>query len=221
MIITKQHSPPKEKEIVKVKVKKKKKKAKTTLPAVIEKEKPISKKALKNLKKLKRLKSRLKGLDSAFKEKVAEIQESLDNNQIPVIEIHKMALAMLVELIPIAEDKYRQYGNERSAYALNTIVSQLREIMADVRAEQDSSEIIINRVLQIQKQRFQLIGQNIFDTLYHLLHNIGIYIPAEYKKSVQANIKESATSIATYLEQIYKSMVEDLDTEFRGKKSGK
>lgn len=176
-------------------------------------EKQLAKKIRKsNRKKAKKLAKRLKRYKSIFKGKVSDIQRFIETNDSDnaIDQAQRQLLLMLIELIPIAEDKYREFGNERAAYALNSLVSQIRELISDIRSEEDSSQLVQKILNNILHPTFLLLGQNLVDNMYHLRKQIEIYVKPEDMKIVNTRVNESAKNMASYLEEQYKHLMEKI-----------
>lgn len=125
--------------IAKAKKKKKQEEPGTAL-AVIPKKKVSTDKALSHLERTQDV---LKKASTTFgvpsKQLYAMIQDGQTDQAIAVFQ--KQMLATMVRLIPIAENQYRREKKEHTAYALNSLVSQARELAADIQASADRAQI--------------------------------------------------------------------------------
>ncbi len=72
--------------------------------------------------------------------------------------VTRQALASIVRLLPRAERSYRQYTNDRGAYAYNTLINQVRELMADL-GSMASTDTLADRVIEeaVQPAFLQLV----------------------------------------------------------------
>lgn len=165
--------------------------------------------------KLEKLKTRLSKLDSVFKDEVEGIQHMLNNanSDSAITKFQKQALVTLIELIPIAEEKYRQYGNERSAYALGALISQCRELVGDIKAERDSRGIALHLSHAIIHPMFISIMQNIVDNLFQLKKGVESYVPPARSRDTNNLIDQTAREITHYLEQSYNMTRDRIVTE--------
>lgn len=77
----------------------------------------------------------------------------------------KALLSITLSMIPVAEQQYYKYSNERAAYAFNALVSQTREIANDMRSIRDLEEQYGN-IVRFIADRFRLIAQNMVDEAY-------------------------------------------------------
>jgi len=158
-----------------------------------------------------RLYKRLKRFKSIFKSDAFRIQEYLRENKTDnaIQAAQKQLLKMMIELIPIAESNFRKYGNERGAYAINAIISQTRELMADIRAEKDSREIAYKIVNEVVHPQFMLIAHNYVDNLYRLRKNIEVYTDPKLhgaQEAINTRVSECAKECNLFLQESYKSL---------------
>jgi hypothetical protein len=169
---------------------------------------PYPGKAKKSKKPTSDVSDRLAEVDSVFKREVENIHHLLEskNTDTAVTRFQKSALATLIELIPIAESKYRKYGNERAAYAMNSLISQSRELITDIKAEQNSRDLALRITSEILRPAFVMIMQNMVDNMYHLKKNMEGYVPDKHTRDIHTLTDTSAREITHYLEQTYKSV---------------
>jgi len=110
---------------------------------------------------------------------------------------------LLVELIPYAEDEYRSNPKERNAYAMNSLISQARELVADIQAERDSKGLALRLSHEILSPAFVSMAQNVIDTIYYLKRTIDPNILPDEQRRVYKHMDEAARSIASYMEMTY------------------
>ncbi len=170
-------------------------------------------------KRKTRLFKRLKRFKSIFKGDAFRIQEYLRENKTDnaIQAAQKQLLKMMIEFIPIAESNFRKYGNERGAYAINAIISQTRELMADIRAEKDSREIAYRIVNEVVHPQFMLIAHNYVDNLYRLRKNIEVYTDPKLhgaQESINTRVAECAKECNLFLQESYKSLRDQILEKF-------
>lgn len=114
-------------------------------------EAPITRKKKKKISKLsEKLKDKLKDVEegeeiqpSVFQDAFAELRRTLttDNEEISLDlstpAFLRASLLMLTDLIPIAEAAYRKSRQQSAAYALSTLVNQVRDINNDLKVSED------------------------------------------------------------------------------------
>lgn len=165
--------------------------------------------------KLTKLQERMKRLNSVFKDEVSTIQRLLEahNSDGAITVFQKTALATMIELIPIAEEKYRKFGNERSAYALNSLITQARELVGDIKAEQDQRELALRLSREIVNPAFIQIMQNMVDNLYQLKRNVESCVPTNRVSDVHRQVEQTAREITHFLEQSYAQIRDRITSE--------
>ena len=159
-----------------------------------------------------KLKRRLRKVKSVFKSQVGDIQDLLDNsnNDVAITIARRNLLKMLTELIPFAEANYRQYGNERAAYALNTLITQMRELIADIQSEHNKSELLMRILTEIMHPRFLLLGQHIIDVFYYLRTSIQPNLKSASELLMIDEINGSAKNTGKFIEEMYKDIQREL-----------
>ncbi len=145
---------------------------------------------------------RLASLHSVFKDDVIQISDLLNslNTDDAISKFQRTMLQSLLDLIPVAEDRYRKEGTERSANAFNSMVSQSRELIADLQAERDTKQLALQLSREIIDPAFIGIAQIVIDNLHNLKRSMETYVPE--KRHIQLNgiVRDTAKGIAQYIE---------------------
>lgn len=165
--------------------------------------------ATKEEKRKKSVHNNVKRLVASFKDEIPSMQSLLDSDSDRASEkFQKNALLMLIDLIPIAEAKYREHAGEHAAYALNTLISQARELVSDIHASNDSRQLALTLTSDIVKPSILSISQNMVDNIYQLRRRIETYVKPNKSEQVNAAIDDVAKSFAVYLEEQYAQLHE-------------
>ena len=119
------------------------------------------------------------------------------------LEVYKAMLDMVLDLIPIAEENYRRYKIDKSAYALGSYLNHAREILNDIRAIKDFSEQLelINRI--VRKQFTQIVQQLVEETFLlkkELVDSLG----APSRRIVENKIESLIKSHGKYMNESIK-----------------
>jgi len=157
------------------------------------------------------LRKRLAYLRSTFKKEVGEIQENLDNNEADrgITKFQKSMLQTLLELIVIAEDQYRRSeGAERAAYALNTLISQSRELIADIDSAKDYDALVNELTEKVIWPEFLHTAQVLVNEIWVLNKSLTPYIEQGYEKRVGDLMDEQAKVFARKLQETYTTIVD-------------
>jgi len=166
-----------------------------------------------NKRKIKELKGRLKGLKSTFKKGLPHIHKLiLDGEQeraAPLIQKHLMLA--LTEIIPVIENGVRQSGGRQGVYAFNSLVSQSRELIADVQSENDSSALAQRISNEVLNQAFVYIGQNLATTLLHIRTGLKPYLRGDASdERVTQLFNDNIKDIAKYIGEQHKDCVDKI-----------
>jgi hypothetical protein len=124
----------------------------------------------KELAKLERSKKSLAGLKGTFKKYVPESKMLIARQEVGSSGalVQRGFLMQLIDLIPVAEDAYRDYPSQSNAYALNTLISSAREVLAEIEAQNDGTQMSVSLVQEILMPSFQEIAQQIVLAIYAL-----------------------------------------------------
>lgn len=168
-------------------------------------------------RKMKKIMIRVKTMKSTFKKHIPKIYRLIEENNLALTAsaMQKGMLMMITELMPITEHNVRKYGNERAVYALNALVSQSREILADMKAENDSGALASKICDEVVREGFLGVGQNLAQALYHLREELKPYVREQHYPDVVNKINAMAKEMSGYAngqfqqtrERIFKYMV--------------
>lgn len=163
------------------------------------KDKPLTTKRVKVKKQVKDLSS----LTAHFGKDSSRVQDLISNNDSDsAIELaQKSMLKMMIGLIPIAETQYREFKNERAAYALNALVSQSRELIADIQSTKDRSLVADAIIANVIHPTFISIGQFIIDSNRYLRKDLAEVVDAKDMANVTSALDKNMRSIGQYLQQ--------------------
>jgi len=80
-------------------------------------------------------------------------------------------LGITLNMMPMAEKAVYKYGNERSVYAWNALVSQAREILNDIRLVQDLTQQA-DRVFEIFVKMQRDVARSMVEDIFRLKTNV-------------------------------------------------
>lgn len=190
------------------KAKKKKRKAAEESKALVVTDRPPLTKAERL--KMKRIQKRTKLLRSNFKNAVPHIHKLISEDNLTAAMAHASRgfLIMLTELIPILEQTVREKPGQSSVYSLNALVSQVREIQADIKADGEQGDLA-NRICDtVLRNAFYLLGQHLATNLYHLREQIRPLMPESAHKQFNGMFNKFALDLGTYVDQTRNDTVE-------------
>lgn len=93
---------------------------------------------------------------------LAELQSNTDVNSV----FATTTVNMLLNLLPVAENEYRRRPTQSYAYAMNSYIAQIRELMSDLDSSHSQTENIFNLFRTIMRECIMDIGRVIIDGHY-------------------------------------------------------
>lgn len=152
---------------------------------------------------------------SIFKKQLRKIRRNTDKNTLQDKQ-HAMILMalrdMLLDLIPITEERYRKFKQERTSYALNHYTSQLREIMNDLRLSEDFQSRS-NHINQMVREAYGLVFQNLVDELTNALGNVKMQdnLKEADVKAIEGFLKVVARNSQGYLKDSFENLSQRIE----------
>lgn len=133
------------------------------------------------------------------------------------IEMLRAMLTMMLDIIPLAEQVFRKSKKESSAYALNALVNQARELSTDLRMSKDVEgqaafirDMIINPVFKMFAQ--QLIAETI-----NIKNSIDTNVDnRKHAKRVKQDVDDMARALGKYLTESVMKLYADIDNYLAG-----
>ena len=151
---------------------------------------------LKREKELPAVSKKIKRLEkdgSQFALPAKKIQALIDdnNNDGAITLTQKALLKMMIDLIPLAEQKVRESDSTRGIYQINALVSQARELIADIQSNRDQAMIVDTIMANIIQPNMVSITQFIVDSQYQLKREIQDKVKTEHVRDVSTAIDMS------------------------------
>lgn len=200
------------------------------LPAVIEKKKVVSETTARlvevlgpeGAKRVRMTKKKIKGLKklkhSDFKDDLPDIFELLDDGQSSE-EVQraflKASLASILSLIPVMEDQAHKGKRESNAYALNSLISQGREILHDIKSLTDSGNVAIviantvvdpayvgiaNIYANLMHSLREQVSEHVMPGKQHLVREMFTEVSRQYGQYLNVSRDSTKTHIAESIE---------------------
>jgi hypothetical protein len=151
---------------------------------------------------------------SIFQESVKEIQDMIEvgDNDSGLLRLQKSALKTLIDLLPYAERTYRNDPRQSNAYAINALVSQIREMSNDLRSDTTKSQMIQERLTLAIQPIFHGNVQTLIDTMYFLKRGLASHVKRTSLERVEELIdnatKDMGKSLQDTLNNIRSKIVE-------------
>jgi hypothetical protein len=149
---------------------------------------------------------------SMFGERTEDILDLIENNNRDgaVVMIYKQLLKTLVDIIPISETLVRKTEGTRGIYQLNQLLSQIRELLADMQAVQDRGLLGRQLISKYVRPGFLDIAMQIVQNDHRLLNEILPYVEERHKDRVKTQILSSQRELGKFIQEQYKQIAEDI-----------
>ena len=109
-------------------------------------------------------------------------------------------------MIEIAEKAYRQFRNERSAYAFKALVEQNLQLLQDLRIMRGNDKVV-EKVVEQLKTHVTTIVQHLIDGSYLLKKQLMDATSSErVKKEIEKRVQEHLTTQGKSLNEVFKAM---------------
>jgi hypothetical protein len=164
-------------------------------------------------KEISRVKKKLKKYRSAFKKGVPEIHRLVHegNSARAATIIQKHLLLSLTEMIPLVEDAVIRAENGRGVYSLNSLISQARELIADIQSERDHGAIAQRISTEVLQNTMILITQNLAHTLSHIRGGLNPYLKDDHNQErVNELFNNNIRDMGRYISQQYQETSEKI-----------
>jgi len=153
-----------------------------------------------------RISKRYRKLSKSMRESDSDVQTN--------IRVLKYCFNMSTRLLPIAEEIYVTYKNERGMYALNALVNQTREIASDIRML-SSNDKTIEYVLQaVFLPSLKLVLQHITNDFSDLKRELGDILPPKKAKAFKLKMNKMLKGQGQLLNDMSKSVEEKVTKHF-------
>lgn len=192
--------------------KKKKDTRKEKLKALAEEEEPKKKKKRRKIddpatsKQLAKMERRKEKLEAAIVLMPAEGNDEFDRQ-------YRSMFDNLQSIITAFEDRMQEAPSSRDVYALSTLYSQMREVIADIRSSKDVTQQIVELETQAYSSFMKSIGQSYVDLYFKLQKDIRSFVKDE---EVQFQLLETLQGVckdqADIVQGSYQSMLERVRT---------
>lgn len=170
----------------------------------------IKKKRSKKILTLEQQERKLKKLGSSFGTKAKEVYDLIQKGDMDkaIVTFQRQMLATLMRLIPMAEKEYRKYKKEYTAYALNSLISQARELTSDIQSSDDRAKLANTLVMEVVMPAFQQSVQEMINSHYAL--KMRIKSKVKNPDLVEDAVDTCAKDIAQYMNEVFRSTAEQI-----------
>lgn len=138
--------------------------------------------------------------DSA--EKIQQMLEIGDNESASSL-IQKRILQSLIDILPMAETGVRKTKGQKGVYAMNSLVTSIREIMIDMQATMDKGAIGESLVEKVIRPTFLDIGMILVQEDAKVGAMLKDIIDRDVYKQVSKIRQESLSRVADFIQKKY------------------
>lgn len=148
---------------------------------------------------------------SADAQRIYDLLE-IKENEGAITLTQKAMLQTVIKMMPVAEQKYYEFMNDRAVYAFNALVTQARELIADVQAGQDKSKVLDNVLYNLIQPQIKMFANFLLGTNHQLKKEIKKLVKEKYHKELDHVIDESVKSMGSYAQEMFNDLKERLPT---------
>lgn len=146
----------------------------------------------------------IKDTQSYLKEKSRKIRRLVrkGDNDAAAELIMKSLTSVLVDLLPIAEARYREDPRQGNAYAFNNLVATARELVTDLQANTDKSVVVNNIIFNILQPSSTTIVTFLIDTNFSFKKEMASYVKPEHGKEANELIDKMSKNYVAFLKAV-------------------
>lgn len=192
---------------------KKKSKALKTLDAP-----KIDKAAQKRVDDYGKLAKTVREVGTTFGIRKTAIMEAVEAGNIDhaILQFQRQAYATIVNLIPIAEAEYIRDKREHQAYVLNAMISQGRELAADLAASGDSAQLAGLLIQEVIEPMFKALLQQFMQEQMQLKTLLADKFKPDMTADASREMDASIKRIASVMTDLYKSTAVQVNKKILG-----
>lgn len=158
-----------------------------------------------------KLKNQLESQFAKHRRVLAEAQS--DPGEKSMMVVYTALLDMVMNLIPLAEEKYRENRAERAAYALNVYINQVREIQNDMRGLHDFSQTGY-RIIELITHTLTLIMQNLVSEKGMLTQDFMLKLTPHDRQVVETGLHQLVQNQGRFINESMKSLRDQIMAQF-------
>lgn len=141
---------------------------------------------------------------AAFRKDRNDIREMIDSiPDGPDTAFEKESIRMLIDLVPEAELAYRERPSQSLAYALNSLLSEIRELRQDLDDRDSQGEIVVRLLEQVVRPKFHDIVRAVIDTHYALKKTLAPYVVPKRRSRMSRDMDDATKELGAKLEVLY------------------
>jgi hypothetical protein len=150
--------------------------------------------------------------ETLFGERGEEIMEMIerDDRDGYISAIYKQLMKMMVDLVPIVEKGVRATKGFRGVRSLNEMISQMREMIADMQAVQDKGLLGQTLVSRHVRPAFLDIAMQMIANNERMLAEILHHVPTDKREDIRTQMKGAERELGKFIQAQYNNIAENL-----------
>lgn len=178
----------------------------------------VTRETERKIKRYGELAETVKKVGSTFGVRRREIMDAVAEGNIDHAVMHftRQAYSTIVNLIPIAEKAYKKHQREHQAYVLNALISQGRELAADLIATDDRKRLGDILVREILEPAFKSVLQQMMQEQMQLKTILSDKIQPKYVERVSTEMDDSLKRVAAAMTVVFRSTSEQIAKKLLG-----
>lgn len=188
--------------------------AKTLKPETL----PVKRSTEKTIQRYVALADTVVQVGSTFGIRKRAIMEAIEENNIEhaVAQFQRQAYSTVVNLIPLAEAAYLKDGREHQIYCLNALISQGRELAADLMAANSRDTLAATLLSEVLEPAFKSVLQQIMQEQMHMKTVLCDKIKSPHEEGVSTEQDASLRRIAGAMNEIFRNTSEQFHRKIIG-----
>jgi hypothetical protein len=149
-----------------------------------------------------------KQTESFFGGKSSKIMEMLEmgDSDGGITILKKTLLMTIIRVLPMSEQILSASGTEKGTYQFVTLVSQMRELMADIQADKDKQYIAQSITEQILRPAFMNLAQEMINQHHDFRKRSDMFVVPEKSSRFSQELMELGKSLASSMQVEYRDV---------------
>ena len=148
---------------------------------------------------------------ATFKKDSVAIQDLLDSvEDSPNTGFEKEAIKLLIELIPQAEVAYKDRPSQSLAYALNSFLTNVRELIQDLNEKSAQGDLAADIMEKVMRPRFSEIARMIVDNNYAIKKQMMPYVDKARRRRALRELDDATKDLGARIESVYSDIEKGL-----------
>ena len=140
----------------------------------------------------------------------------MNNNDGGITLLKKRLLQMTVNVLPAAEQQLVDSGAQKGVYQFATLVSQVRELITDIKADEDRKYIAQSIAETILKPAFMGLAQDIINDHHDFRRATETYVKVEHVSKHSEELRTLAKDLAGKMTASYREVSQKIYDALKG-----